>query len=121
MNQEKIISSKHERKLIDRDFNHDDVQLGMKIGVILNNEGLKRVIQYFLNLNNKPSYHNEIFRTVRGSKTTVSNALQVLSQDLQILDSSYVQIPRDKPTPRMISVLMFWIKDEYLEILQHYI
>jgi len=103
-----------------RKYNPDDVELGMKLGVIQADQGLKRVIHYFLTHNNKPSFHNEIFRIVRGSKTTVSNALQVLSRDLDILDKNYVQISKEKPSPRMVSVLMFWIKDEHLEILNQY-
>ncbi len=90
----------------------------MKLGAIIKDEGLKRVLEYFVSAGNKPSYHNEIFRHVRGSKTTVSRALHVLSEEYELLDSGYVQIPRMSPSPRMISVLMFHIKDEYLPIIQ---
>lgn len=97
------------------------VELGIKIGAAISDEGNKRVIDHFLKNGNKPSYHNQIFRKVRGSKTTVSKALHILSNEYELLTSGYVQIPQGNPPNRMVSVLMFQIKDEYLDLFKQYI
>ena len=93
---------------------------GLIIGNIMADEAYKRVIQFFMNNNNKESYYNEIFRHVRGSKTTVSKVLQSLSNEYNILESEYIQIPQETPTKRMVSVHMYKISKEYYELFLKY-
>lgn len=106
-------TDRHENLILNEKF-----QLGMKIGAVLEDEGLKRVLKYFVENGNKPSYHNEIFSVVGGLKTTVSKALHILEDEFNFLKSEYIQIEQSKPSKRMVSVLMFNIVPDYLQLFE---
>ena len=93
-----------------------DYELGKKMGIIESDIATKRVVKFFMNNKNKPSYHGGIHRVVRGSKTGISKALHTLDGQLEVMDKEYVQVPQENPT-RMISVLMFSLKPEFYESL----
>ncbi len=92
---------------------NEHVKFGISIGKVLEDESSKRIIKFFIDNGNKPSYHNEIFNSVRGSKTTVSNSLHILRDEYRILESKYEQIDVEKPTKRVVSVLNFRMKTLY--------
>jgi len=95
--------------------------IGYRIGGALATEGPKRVLEFFIKSGNKPKYYNEIFRAVGGSKTTVSQALHSLTGHYKLLEKEYRQIPANRSTDRMISVLMFKIKDQFFDSVKHYV
>lgn len=101
------------------DSNERDLFL-LHLGGVFSNEGLTRVMDYFLNRDNAPSYHNEIFRKVGGSKTSISRALHLLSDEYGFLEKGYKQIPHRADSDRMVSVLMFRIIPELVDDINRY-
>ena len=94
---------------------NEEYELGKKMGIIESDEATKRVFKLFVDNENKPSYHAEIHREVRGSKVGISRALHILDDELEVMDKFYVKIPQDRPYVRTVEVLMFQLKPEFYE------
>jgi len=94
----------------------------IKLSKALSDKVTHRISQHYLKTKNEPQYHNMIHREVKGSKTAVSRALHILSDEHEIFEKYYEVIPVKNPNPhdRQISVLMFKIKDDYFKLLQKY-
>lgn len=90
-----------------------EYELGKKMGVIESDVTIRRVVKFFVDNENKPSYHSRLHKDVGGSKTGISRALHILDGELEVMNKFYVQVPQEQPTMRMVTVLMFQLKPEF--------
>ena len=88
-------------------------QIAFLMGRAMEPEMNRRVLNYFLEKDNKPSYAEEIRHSAGGTKTEMTVALMKLEHDYNILASTSLQIPVVNP-PRLVDMMHFYIDDDKL-------